>query len=370
MMTPEGYYVSSDPEVEKSLVVRWGEDLLDVTDISAYRERFYRPDLVQAVLNGVSSTHTSRRLSDVRLSPTVEITSLPNVTNTDKVTLGLRLNDRGGGVGEVRVSINGSTVASLEGRGAVRIDGSQNSTMTLPLVLEPRSNLIRVVAFNKEGRMRSEPALGQVTFQGARPRKPVMHVLAIGIDDFANPRLKLRNAVADAQELARTMSQYSRDLFESVQVTTLTALEQTTRTALLETLRKYREIDPGDVFVLFIPSHGMVYSDQDGGQDYFLVTSNVGSTSAAALARDAIAQRELKASLAAITARKSYYFFTHVMQERWLSLCSHPRAHADLLKTPLCAYSAKRLAPPPCPLPLQRNRLSRVIKDTDCLAGF
>ena len=46
-ITPQGYYDYQGSATEQNLLVRTGPGLFDVTDIGAYRETFYRPDLVR-----------------------------------------------------------------------------------------------------------------------------------------------------------------------------------------------------------------------------------------------------------------------------------------------------------------------------------
>lgn len=307
MITPQGYFASSGPDVEASLVVRWGNGLFDVTDISAYRERFFRPDLVQAVLDARANGQEPSRIRDVALAPVVEVVLPPSEAPTEALNLALRLTDRGGGIGEVRVSVNGSTVASVSGRSPVQV--SEQPTMTVPVRLDAGPNLIRIVAFNTEGSMRSEPVTVQVQGRFTSTHRPSMHVLVVGIDQFANPRLTLRNAVADARAVALTLKAKATGLFETVHVTELTSPADTTRASILAALQRHTALNPGDVFVLFIASHGMVQGDRIDRQDYYLLTSNVGSTSTAALGRDAISQHELKRVLAAIPARKKLMLF-------------------------------------------------------------
>jgi WD40 repeat protein/uncharacterized caspase-like protein len=307
MITPQGYFASSGPDVEASLVVRWGTGLFDVTDISAYRERFFRPDLVQTVLEARPNGQEPSRIEDVALAPIVEVVLPPAEAPTEALNLALRLTDRGGGIGEVRVSVNGSTVASVAGRSPIKVSGQPS--MTLPVRLDAGPNLIRIVAFNTEGSMRSDPVILQVQGRFTSTHRPSMHVLVVGIDQFANPRLTLRNAVADARAVALTLKAKATGLFETVHVTELTSPADTTRTSILAALQRYTGLNPGDVFVLFIASHGMVQGDRIDRQDYYLLTSNVGSTSTAALGRDAISQHELKRVLAAIPARKKLMLF-------------------------------------------------------------
>ncbi|MDO9288147.1 MAG: caspase family protein [Thermodesulfovibrionales bacterium] len=67
----------------------------------------------------------------------------------------------------------------------------------------------------------------------------------------------------------------------------------------MKELKAFRRIHPDDLFVFFVASHGTV---DDG--EYFLITSNVGSTRTEKLKTDALPQGMLKELIANIPATK------------------------------------------------------------------
>ena len=83
-------------------------------------------------------------------------------------------------------------------------------------------------------------------------------------------------------------------------VTRLITAKDTTNAAIAEALKAARaKVRPDDLFVFYVASHGTV----DEGE-YYLVTSNVGSTSTEKLKRDALSQNSLKELIANIPATK------------------------------------------------------------------
>jgi len=118
--------------------------------------------------------------------------------------------------------------------------------------------------------------------------KPSLHAVVIGIEEFRNQKLNLRYTKADAKALKNTLERYSKSLFDSVNVTLLTSKEETTKENVNKVLSKMQSLNPNDMFLLFVASHGVV---DDGS--YYLITSNVGSTRTEKLKQDALSQEEI-----------------------------------------------------------------------------
>ena len=304
MTTPEGYYDYEGATAEQDVLVRTGTGLFDVTDIRSYRERFYRPDLVRRALRGETLPTTLGTLADVGAAPGVSVSGVPAEVEGASLELHVRLVDRGGGIGVVRVFINGTAVAQSDGRGLQAVAANEGTARTIPLALVPGPNAISVIAYNAEGSAHSDPAAVEVVAAHVAAHRPELHALVVGIDQFRNPALELRYAVADATAIAGMLKKRAGALFGDVHVELLTTAEATTRQALLAAFARYRGIAADDVFVFYAATHGTVTREDLADREYFLVPSNVGLASDEALHRDAISQGELKGLIAAIPATK------------------------------------------------------------------
>ena len=295
-ITPEGYYNAS-PNGDRHLNVRVGSS---VYGIENYREAFFRPDLVKLALSG-GSLQGYRTLADVKQPPKVSIVQTPTSSSAEDFKLTLRLEEQGGGIGDVRLFLNGSVVILDNGRGlkVVEKDDKGATYRSYTLKLSTGSNTIRAVAFNADNSMQSNETSYQVTAGFTSTRKPTMHALVIGIQEFRNPKLTLKYTVADANLFAETLRRGAAGLFEQVQITTLTAREATTRDGIINALQRFKTINPDDLFILYIASHGTV---DDG--EYFMITSNVGALSTQRLKSDALSQVQLKELVANIPSTK------------------------------------------------------------------
>jgi uncharacterized caspase-like protein len=161
-------------------------------------------------------------------------------------------------------------------------------------------NTIKAVAFNGDNTMQSNPAYHKV-MASLKVKKPSLYAVVIGINEYKNPKLKLKYAVADAKLFAETLRSIASPLFEKVEINLLTTKEQTTKESIKNALENMKRLSPEDVFVFYVASHGTV----DEGE-YFLITSNVGSLSTFSLKEDALTQTELKELIANVPSTKKF----------------------------------------------------------------
>ena len=297
VMTPEGYYAASSGG-EKHINVRIGNN---VYSIENYREAFYRPDLVKLALAG-SSLKDYKTLADIKQPPIVEIIDTPVSTDKDELKLTVKLTDQGGGIGDVRIYLNETAVLFDSARGVkiVAKAGEKTIYKTYTIKLLNGENTIKLVAFNGDNTMQSNPAYHKV-MADLKIKKPLLYAVVIGINEYKNPKLKLKYAVADAKLFADTLKSIALPIFEKVEINLLITKEQTTKEAIKNTLEKMKRLSPEDVFVFYVASHGTV----DEGE-YFLITSNVGSLSTIRLRKDALTQTELKEIISNVPTTKKF----------------------------------------------------------------
>lgn len=296
-ITPQGYFDASSPKAAQYLNVRVGNQ---VHGADQYYERFYRPDIVKLALAGKAITGVAD-IASVKSAPIVSIVETPASVSSEQVSVTLKITDIGGGIGEARLYLNDTAVGSQGARNLQVVSGSAKSrTARFNLQLVPGLNRIRAIAFNAEGTMQSAAAVHEITANIATVRRPALHALVVGINKYENPKLELKYAVPDAELFAATLAERTQGLFESVTVKKLIAPAETSKTAIVQALQAMqKQVRPDDLFVFYVASHGTV-----DNSEYFLITSNVGSTATARLKQDALSQDTLKELLANVPATK------------------------------------------------------------------
>ena len=296
IMTPDGYY-SASANGDKYLSVRKDNNIYGIEN---YREAFFRPDLVKIAVKG-NALEGYKNLAQIGNPPLIKIENTPDKISGDSVNITLRLTDTGGGIGEVRLYLNGTSVLTENAR-AVSIKaaaGKGDFVRSYNLKLPAGENTIRAIAFDGENNVQSNPAVQKIAAVYKPLKKPALYALVIGINEYKNPKLILKYAVADAQLFAATLQETAGKLFEKINITTLTTKEAAAKSSILQELQKYKNLNPDDVFAFYVASHGTV---DDG--EYYLITSNVGPLSTDKLKTDAITQKELREAIANVPATK------------------------------------------------------------------
>ena len=293
--TSNGYYNSS-PKGDQYLSVQVkGKDYT----IEQLRESFYRPDLVNLALSG-GSLKELKKVADVKPPPVVAIVDTPKSIDKSDAAITLKITDAGGGIGDIRLYLNGSAVMLDSTRGVKVVASNSNEiSKTYQLKLSSGVNSIRAIAFNADNTMQSTDAVYEITASFKSIGKPSLYALVIGINEYKNPKLQLNYAVADATLFANTLKKGASALFDKVEVKKLSSKEETSRENILKELKAMQSLNPDDLFVLYVASHGTV---DDG--EYFLITSNVGSTRTEKLKADAIGQSVFKELVGNIPATK------------------------------------------------------------------
>jgi WD40 repeat protein/uncharacterized caspase-like protein len=300
LITPQGYYDFDRDSAEENLNVRVGAE---VSGIGAYRERFYRPDLVRKALGGVSLPQNLPTLQSVKPAPEVVLLDVPAETGAESLDLHFKVTDRGGGIGEVRAFVNGTAVTETAARALEVVPVGGTPARTLHLRLVPGNNDIRVVAFSADGSVSSNPVHAAVNAKYTISTQPQLYALVVGIQDYKNPRFDLKYSVSDATAIGELLKKRAASLYAKVNVEELTTAQTTTKTALTSALARYRGIAPADVFVFYVASHGAV-TGGDANPEYFLISSNVDTATEEALKRDALGEVELRQLVGNIPATR------------------------------------------------------------------
>ena len=301
--TANGYYTSS-PKGDQYLSVTVGGKQYTTEQL---RESFYRPDLVQVALSG-GSLKELKKLADVKPPPVVAFVDTPKNIDKSDASITLKITDAGGGIGDIRLYLNDSAVMLDSTRGVKVVASTQNEIQkTYKLKLSSGLNTIRAIAFNADNTMQSNAVTHEITAAFKAVGKPSLYALVIGINEYKNPKLQLNHAVADATLFADTLKTGATPLFDKVEVKKLSTKEETTRENILKELQSMQSLNPDDLFVFYVASHGTV---DDG--EYFLITSNVGSTRTERLKTDAIGQSVFKQLISNVPATKKADHHRHL----------------------------------------------------------
>jgi WD40 repeat protein len=306
-VTPEGFFDASEGGA-KFLSVVGGPSSYSLDQIY---DALHRPDLVREKLAGDPSGKVRDAAAKLDLSKAIASGNAPRVsivspglqTTEQQVSVEASISDQGGGVGKIEWRVNGMT----QGVEPPSADTFSSKTVTVKktLTLEPGDNRIEIVAYNAQGLIASDPAQVIVTLQsGAAAAPPRLYVLAVGVNDYWDSRLRLAFAVPDAQALGDAMRKAGQNLYERVEVT-LALDAQATAPALEATFNDLaQKVRPQDAFVFFLSGHGKTVD----GRFYF-IPQDFHYAGEDSIVAKGIGQDQLQKWFAQIQARKSVLLF-------------------------------------------------------------
>jgi WD40 repeat protein/uncharacterized caspase-like protein len=321
-VTPEGYFDASDNGARLLNVVRGSQ----LYSIDQFYQALYRPDLVRAKLAGdpngiVREAATRFNLEKVMASgnaPTVRILTPGGEIGAtdDPVIAQAEIVEQDGGIGRVEWRVNGITISVDRPPSS---GPHKPSRMIRSLILDKGRNVIDVIAYNKANLVASrleriaivksgQPA-DDAALATSNPHR--MFVLAAGIDKYADHRLDLESAVADARAMAQAMIVSGKDYYEDVDVKLMTDAEVTGEGLNKAFQELSKKIGPEDVFVLYLAGHGKTIDGQ-----YYFAPANFKMPASldeaaviSSIRRDGVGQDEWQSWFAQIPARKSIILF-------------------------------------------------------------
>jgi WD40 repeat protein len=317
-LTPEGFFDASPNAAANLSVVRG----LDVTGIDQVYQSLYRPELVREKLSGDPDGRVKLAAGKLDLNQVIASGAAPRVAITApqdgvrisgaRVTAEARITDGGGGIGHVEWRVNGVTLG-VKARGfapaaAAGAGPANTQTVTQTLPLEVGDNIIEVVVYNARDLIAS-PAMRLKVTRAGEPAaaKPRLHVLAIGVNDYWDSRLKLNFSVADANAIAAAFEKVAKvagGLYENAKVTTVTDAEVTRDHLSAVFAQVAAEVRPSDVFVLFIAGHGRTLDGR-----YYFIPYDFRYQDESSFAKSAISQDQWQQWISAIQVRKSILIY-------------------------------------------------------------
>ena len=220
------------------------------------------------------------------------------------------------------------------------------------------------VAFNADDSVQSDSATTSIEARlSGVPRGTSACLCVVGIQEFPKmPANNLSYSVADAKLFADTLKQYSKSLFEDLDVQLLTTATETDKDHVVQALTAMQTATgPDDEFVFYVASHGIVV----GGGEYYLITSNVSSWAPETLKSEAIGRAQLAGLLANIPASKKLVIIDTCHAQPLgdaLQQAMQSGARTDATARP--PFSAAVLGPlclRPLPRSRKRQRVTRIM---------
>lgn len=265
LFTPSGYY---DCSVGGEKLIGWsvgrGQDSLPAFyPASRFRERFYRPDVIDSALKYCSEETALKKIGLLggkkvqkqmvqNLPPIIQITSpgMNEMFSDTLVRLQYVLKNGTSAVHTLKVLVDGRPW----------LETKPERSGSLSVVLPPHNCSVGLVAVSSSGE--SALSYSRLIWNGKKPeadpfRKANLYILAIGISKYKLERLRLNYAAKDARDFTGVLQkQAGNGLYRGVEVRLLTDSTATRENIEdgLDWLQK--QTTSRDVAMIYLAGHG------------------------------------------------------------------------------------------------------------------
>ncbi len=272
-VSPSGYF-EAPVAAQSDIHFRRERELIP---LASFFETFFQPSMVARLMSGEALPPPSVLFDQVAAPPQVAIhLDSPQgkavdgavvVQGVAAIQLRLQAQSDTLPVEDIRLYHNEKLIRGST-RGLVVEEDTESDGKILefrvPIELIPGENLFRAVAINSQ-RTESSPATLKIV-RAAAEAAPAsggirLHVLAVGVDTYQNPRYNLNYAVSDAKAFVAAIRQTNQNIYTAIEAR-LILNEQATRAELTQAFQSVAAAaGPMDTFVFFFAGHGVMAGD-------------------------------------------------------------------------------------------------------------
>jgi hypothetical protein len=319
----------------------------DFYSASRFRDRFYRPDVIQRVLRNLDVEAAVREADEAAnlpatraasvsslLTPVIEIRDPKTPAAVDRTDLQLGYSVRLPSPDDslrVEALVDGVKVTADDTQ---LVDAGGVRAGNLHLTIPRRNSTVSAIAYNRNGA--SEPAKVQVTWRGpGTDPKLTLYVLAIGISDYKDKSVKpLLFAAKDADDFVAWAKAQQGGLYEKVIMHPPRGSlrdREATKDIVLDELDwiKRAVTNTNDVAMIFLAGHGMTWERHYRFLPYDYDQERI--------TRTTISDSELQDYLTGIGGKKIFFFDTcysgNLLGGRTIATQADVDRFANMLKT-------------------------------------
>ncbi len=289
VVTPDGLFDGS-PGGWNQILWRFSPNTFDVSPVEIFFNEYFHPGLLPDILAGKKIAAVADISQKDRRQPklTFDVADARNAAvSTRTLKIKINVTEAPAGAQDVRLFRNGSLVKVW--RGDV-LKGQPGAVLETTISVVAGQNQLTAYAFNRDN-VKSSDATLAISGADSLKRAATLHVLAVGVNQYANSGYNLKYAGADARAFAEEVERQQRKLggVGQIEVTTLFD-KDATKANILYALRRLagsadakppegapaaletiKAAEPEDAVVIFYAGHGTA---QD--QRFYLIPHDLG----------------------------------------------------------------------------------------------
>jgi len=289
VVTPDGLFDGS-PGGWNQILWRFSPNTFDVSPVEIFFNEYFHPGLLPDIFAGRKFAAVADISQKDRRQPKLSLELADgqgSSVSTRKLNVMIKVTEAPAGAQDVRLFRNGSLVKVW--RGDV-LKGQSNATLETTISVVAGQNQLTAYAFNHDN-VKSSDATLAVTGADSLQRAATLHLLAIGVNQYANSGYNLKYAAADARAFADEVERQQKKLgsYGQIEVTILLDSEATKANLLYALKRlagsadaqapqgappaldKIKASEPEDAVVVFYAGHGTAQQ-----QRFYLIPHDLG----------------------------------------------------------------------------------------------
>jgi WD40 repeat protein len=239
---------------------RFSSNIFDAVPVEIFFSDFYYPNLLADALGGRNVSFVQNLATKDRRQPHLTLKSASiqadaAAANARNIQLSAEIFDAPAGAQDVRLFRNGSLVKIW--RGDV-LQNRDRATLDATVPIVAGNNEFTAYCFNRDN-VKSADATLKIVGPESLKRPATMHILAVGVDRYANPAFNLKYAVADARAFGEEVQRQQSGLKEFARVEILPLYdEQATKQNMHDAFaRLRRSVQPEDAVLIYFAGHGL-----------------------------------------------------------------------------------------------------------------
>ena len=256
--TPEGYFNGTQDARGFIHFV----DGMKTYSVDQFFDEFYRPDLLPKLFQNRGGDDGYKGIQGKLQKsppPTVKVAALLS-TDPGKAEVYVKILDNGAGAKDLKLFHNGKSV--LLDKESLKLPNGkdQSTTYRHMLSLINGNNTFSATANNRD-RIESDPNSVEL-FSEQTGKTSTCYLLAVGINQYKNPRMTLNYAKPDAESFEQIVDKKGTQLYKKLEIHTLFD-EEATRTSILNKMDELAsKIQQEDVFIFYYAGHGSMVDDR------------------------------------------------------------------------------------------------------------
>ncbi|HEY2962467.1 MAG TPA: caspase family protein [Pyrinomonadaceae bacterium] len=299
VVTPQGLF-DGTPVSWNQILWRYNQETFNVAPIEWFFNEFYYPGLLSEIFAGKRPKVAQDVSKKDRRQPVVKLSQVGQqapdaavAARTIKVKIEVtdapadKDNPQGAGARDVRLFRNGSLVKVWHGD---VLNGQSSASLEQEITVTAGPNRLVAYAFNRDN-VKSKDA--PLVFTGAESlkRKGTAYIIAVGVNEYANPQYNLKYASADARDFGDEVRRRIGQIGEFEKVEVIQLLDQdATKANILAAIKRLagepgppslkagpldalQRVQPEDSVIIYYAGHGTAQA-----QRFYLIPHDLGYT--------------------------------------------------------------------------------------------